>query len=94
MDAQTWDQLSTTYFEEISSPFEQEVVNPLLTFLDALPGRDDLTVADLGCGIGNLLPFLAERFGKVVAVDFSSGMLRQARAMPTREPRVLPPQPS
>jgi SAM-dependent methyltransferase len=80
MDAQTWDQLSTTYFEQISSPFEQEVVNPLPTFLEALPGREDFTVADLGCGIGNLLPFLAERFRKVVAVDFSSGMLRQARA--------------
>lgn len=79
MDAQTWDQLSTTYFDQISSPFEQEVVNPLLTFLDSLPARETLTAADLGCGIGNLLPFLAERFRNVVAVDFSSGMLRQAR---------------
>ena len=33
MDAQTWDQLSNTYFEQISSPFEEEVVNPLVTFL-------------------------------------------------------------
>jgi trans-aconitate methyltransferase len=85
MDAQTWDQLSNTYFEEISSPFEEEVVNPLVTFLDAMPEREDLTVADLGCGIGNLLPFLAARFRKVVAVDFSSGMLRQARARCPRE---------
>jgi hypothetical protein len=38
MDAQTWDQLSNTYFDQISSPFEEEVVNPLLTFLDTLPG--------------------------------------------------------
>jgi SAM-dependent methyltransferase len=80
MDAQTWDQLSTTYFEQISSPFEQAVVNPLLSFLDGLPGRENLAAADLGCGIGNLLPFLADRFRKVVAVDFSNGMLRQARA--------------
>jgi len=85
MDAQTWDQLSTTYFDQISSPFEQEVVNPLLTFLEALPGREGMTVADLGCGIGNLLPFLSERFRKVVAVDFSSGMLRQARTRCTPE---------
>jgi SAM-dependent methyltransferase len=80
MNAQTWDQLSTAYFDEISSPFEDEVVNPLLAFLDELPERERLTVADLGCGIGNLLPFLSPRFHKVVAVDFSSGMLRQARA--------------
>ena len=80
MNAQTWDQLATTYFEEISSPFEQEVVNPLLAFLDALPGREELAVADMGCGIGNLLPFLAQRFRTVAAIDFSSGMLRQSRA--------------
>ena len=79
MDAQSWDQLSTTYFDQISSPFEQEVVNPLLSFLDGLPDRDKLTVGDLGCGIGNLLPFLSERFHRVVAVDFSNGMLRRAR---------------
>ena len=85
MDAQTWDQLSTTYFDQISSPFEQEVVNPLLSFLDGLPGRENLTVADLGCGIGNLLPFLSERFRKVVAVDFSNGMLKQARVRCPRE---------
>jgi SAM-dependent methyltransferase len=85
MDAETWDQVSGTYFEEISSPFEQQVVNPLLTFLDSLPGRDELTVADLGCGVGNLLPFLSERFYKVVAVDFSSGMLKQARARCPRD---------
>jgi 2-polyprenyl-3-methyl-5-hydroxy-6-metoxy-1,4-benzoquinol methylase len=38
-----------------------------------------MTVADLGCGIGNLLPFLSERFAQVVAVDFSARMLRNAQ---------------
>jgi len=80
MDAHTWDRLAETYFDQISSPFEQEVVNPLMAFLDAVPEREQCTVADLGCGIGNLLPFLAERFRQVIAVDFSSAMLRQARA--------------
>ena|SRR5215510_9871114 len=34
------------------------IVNPLPTFMETLPDRDGLRVADLGCGIGNLLPFL------------------------------------
>ncbi len=79
MDAQAWDRIAGSYFEEISTPFQPEVVNPLLDHLDRLPGRERMTVADLGCGIGNLLPFLAKRFKKVVAVDFSSKMLRTAQ---------------
>jgi SAM-dependent methyltransferase len=76
MDAEAWDRIADVYFEEISTPFQAEVKNPLLDYLDALPGREEMTVADLGCGIGNLLPFLADRFSKVVAVDFSRKMLR------------------
>jgi len=80
MDASAWNRIADRYFEEISSPFEGErVVNPLLDFLDALPGRERMRVADLGCGIGNLLPFLSDRFAEVVAVDFSSKMLQNAR---------------
>ncbi len=64
MDAEAWDRIADVYFEEISTPFQAEVKNPLLDYLDALPGREEMTVADLGCGIGNLLPFLADRFRK------------------------------
>src|SRR5262249_4345353 len=35
--------------------------------------------ADLGCGIGPLLPFLSEHFGHTIAVDFAPGMLDRAR---------------
>jgi SAM-dependent methyltransferase len=79
MDAEAWDRIADVYFEEISTPFQAAVKNPLLDYLDALPGREEMTVADLGCGIGNLLPFLADRFQKVVAVDFSPKMLRAAQ---------------
>jgi 2-polyprenyl-3-methyl-5-hydroxy-6-metoxy-1,4-benzoquinol methylase len=34
---------------------------------------------DLGCGTGRYLPMLLSRFGSVEAIDFSGGMLQQAR---------------
>ena len=85
MDAQAWDRIAGSYFEQINTPFQAEVINPLLDYLDGLPGREKLTVADLGCGIGNLLPFLAERFQRVVAVDFSPKMLCAAQENCTHE---------
>ena len=42
------------------------------------PTRRPKTVADLGCGTGPLLPYLAERFGKVIALDFAPAMLKLA----------------
>ena len=90
MDAQAWDRIAGAYFDEISTPFQAEVVNPLLDYLDGLPGREELTIADLGCGIGNLLPFLAERFKTVVAVDFfNAHAARRSRKLYSRERAVL-----
>ena len=39
MDAEAWDRIADVYFEEISTPFQAEVKNPLLDYLDALPDR-------------------------------------------------------
>ena len=86
MNARAWDRIADSYFDEISSPFRHpEVISPLLGFLDSLPDKHRMAVADLGCGIGNLLPFLADRFGSVTAVDFSTRMLRRARQNCGRE---------
>ena len=79
MDAKAWDEISTDYLLHIVSPFDSGTVNPLFRQLLSIDGIRDKTVADLGCGVGTLLPFLSQNFGRVVAIDFSSGMLRQAR---------------
>ncbi|MFQ5653158.1 MAG: metalloregulator ArsR/SmtB family transcription factor [Planctomycetota bacterium] len=47
--------------------------------LAALAGADQ-TVADLGCGAGFFSAFLASRFARVIAIDHSDRMLREAEA--------------
>ncbi|WP_437605032.1 class I SAM-dependent methyltransferase [Sorangium sp. So ce834] len=49
-----------------------------------IAGRD---VIEIGCGTGLNTQWLAERAGSVLALDFSEGMLRQARAR-VGSPRV------
>ncbi len=49
-----------------------------------LEGRD---VIEIGCGTGRNTEWFVERAGSVVAMDFSEGMLRQAKAR-VRSPRV------
>ena len=54
------------------------VENPLWDALEAMPDALKKTVADLGCGTGPLLPYLAERFERVIALDFAPGMIERA----------------
>lgn len=73
-----WSQAAADYEKEFVDPYNPEVKNPLVPALQQLASPQK-SVADLGCGIGPLLPFLAENFGKVIAVDFAEGMLERAR---------------
>src|SRR5438128_1215248 len=77
--AHFWSDAADRYEQEFINPYLPEVHNPLLDALAELAGPERPAVADLGCGTGPLLPFLAERFRRVVAVDFAEGMLRRAR---------------
>jgi SAM-dependent methyltransferase len=77
--AHHWSRAADGYEKEFIDPYLPGVRNPLRDALAALPDTASQTVADLGCGIGPLLPFLAERFRRVVAVDFAAGMLQRAR---------------
>ena len=50
--------------------------------IDLLGNLDGATVLDVGCGTGRNFPLLTERVGergKIVGVDYSEGMLEQAR---------------
>jgi SAM-dependent methyltransferase len=67
------------YEEEFIDPERPGGRNPLRPTLARLAKEGRRTVADLGCGTGPLLPFLAEHFREVHAVDFAEGMLTRAR---------------
>jgi SAM-dependent methyltransferase len=76
--AQHWSRAAEGYEETFIDPYLPQVRNPLRRAIEKLADKA-MTTADLGCGIGPLLPFLAERFGRVIAVDFAEGMLTRAR---------------
>jgi SAM-dependent methyltransferase len=77
--ARHWSAAARDYEREFIDPYRRDVRNPLVRVLQRIPGAKGLTAADLGCGIGPLLPLLARRFARVYAVDFAAGMLERAR---------------
>jgi SAM-dependent methyltransferase len=77
--AHFWSEAATIYEREFVDPYRAAVRSPLLETLAKVADAGVKTAADLGCGLGPLLPFLAERYGRVVAVDFAAGMLAKAR---------------
>lgn len=74
-----WSRHAARYDELFLDPFRGGAVEPVLRLLDRIPERRRGTVADLGCGVGPLLPWLLERFRRVLALDFAEGMLAKAR---------------
>lgn len=76
--AHYWSQSARRYEQEFVDPYARAARNPVLEVLSRFNGAGK-TVADLGCGIGPLLPLLAQRFSRVHAVDFAAGMLERAR---------------
>lgn len=75
-----WSRVAASYEQQFVDPFRSDVRSPLKRVLHRLRDPKNRVVADLGCGIGPLLPFLADRFKAVHAVDFADGMLDRARA--------------
>ncbi len=77
--SQHWDRQAERYDELFLDPYAAAVTNPLWQGLAAVADAAQKTVADLGCGTGSLLPYLAEQFESVIALDFSPEMLSRAR---------------
>ena len=73
-----WNSLSnkSSYYKNILSPIKNSHSSPLLTDLKKIKGKK--SVADLGCGLGELLPLLSSSFKKVTALDFSKEMILSA----------------
>jgi ubiquinone/menaquinone biosynthesis C-methylase UbiE len=78
MNEQTWDKISGNYYSEILSPLKHCKHNPLIDELKQLDSKN-LSVIELGCGIGELVPVLEENFKEVSAMDFSPEMIAQAK---------------
>lgn len=76
--ANAWSQVADGYELEFIDPWLPDTDNPLPITLEQLANKEQI-VADLGCGIGPLLPLLSKNFQKVYAVDFAPEMLRRAR---------------
>jgi SAM-dependent methyltransferase len=74
-----WSRHADEYEQVFLDPFRPGVVNPLLRELEVIEDAGALSVIDLGCGTGPLLPHLVGRFGEVTALDFAPGMIARAR---------------
>jgi ubiquinone/menaquinone biosynthesis C-methylase UbiE len=74
-----WSRVAAVYEREFVDPYRADVRhNPLKKILRRLRDPEKRVVADFGCGIGPLLPFLSGHFKTVYAVDFAQGMLERA----------------
>jgi SAM-dependent methyltransferase len=74
-----WSKAAAAYELDFIDPYMPGVRNPLPAALEELASPQSGTAADLGCGVGPLLPILAKCFRRVIAVDFAEGMLKRAR---------------
>lgn len=77
--AHYWSKAAAFYEQEFVDPYRADVQSPLPDALRRLADPATRVAADLGCGIGPLLPLLAEHFHQVHAIDFAPGMLDRAR---------------
>jgi SAM-dependent methyltransferase len=74
MNERDWDRVADRFEDEIFNVPANDRKGIIAGWVRRL-GKPGATATDLGCGVGRTLPMLAERFGKVYAVDVSSQCL-------------------
>lgn len=78
--AHHWSRVAAGYEKEFIDPYRADVRgNPVKRLLRRFGDPTAKVAADLGCGIGPLLPALSASFRTVYAIDFAPGMLERAR---------------
>lgn len=83
-----WSEAALRYEQEFVDPYHRARDNLLQEALAAIPESTSKTVADIGCGIGPLLPYLASQFAQVYAIDFAPGMLERAQERCVRQTNI------
>ena len=78
MQKKYWNDVAKKYFENIMSPFQEGVKNPFFEYIAKFEGKNK-SVIDIGTGIGNAIPHLADRFAHVIAIDISEKMIEVAK---------------
>lgn len=78
MKKNPWDSLAGDFEQSVMEIAKQDLRNTLKEEITHASRGSDLA-ADLGCGVGSLLPLLGRNFSKVYAVDYSSALLKEAQ---------------
>ena len=78
MDEKRWNTIAQNYHDEVLSPFCENVKNPLFNELKKIKNKKKKGVAEFGCGLFYLGPFLCAQFKEVYASDFANAMVAKA----------------
>lgn len=79
MNEKSWDKIAEEYHEQIISPFQKNVKNPLVGELLKIKDKKNKILGEFGCGRLELGKTLCENFKKICAYDFSQEMIRIAK---------------
>jgi SAM-dependent methyltransferase len=81
MDKAYWNTIGSGYNEEIFDVYAEDRQGKLKRYFRKYSDPNHFAI-DFGCGTGKALPYLAPVFKKVLGLDISEALLKQARQMP------------